>query len=35
VNCYAIWQRLNAVASVFEYDVDADDNYKGTLTEWK
>ena len=29
------WQRLNAVASVFEYEVDADDNYKGTLTEWK
>ena len=29
------WQRLNAVASVFEYDVDAQDNYKGTLTEWK
>jgi hypothetical protein len=31
----AAWQRLNAVASVFEYDVDADDNFKGTLTEWK
>jgi hypothetical protein len=31
----AKWQRLNAVASVFEYEVDADDNYKGTLTEWK
>ena len=29
------WQRLNAVASVYEYEVDADDNYKGTLTEWK
>jgi len=29
------WQRLNAVASVFEYEVDADDNYKGVLTEWK
>ena len=29
------WQRLNAVASVFEYEVDAKDNYKGTLTEWK
>jgi len=31
----ANWQRLNTVASVFEYEVDADDNYKGTLTEWK
>jgi hypothetical protein len=29
------WQRLNAVASVFEYEVDAGDNYKATLTEWK
>ena len=29
------WQRLNAVAGVFEYEVDADDNYKATLTEWK
>src|SRR6266567_1046397 len=31
----AKWQRLNAVASVFEYEVDANDNYKATLTEWK
>ena len=31
----AKWQRLNAVATVFEYEVDANDNYKGTLTEWK
>ena len=29
------WLRLNGVASVFEYDVDADDNYTGELTEWK
>jgi hypothetical protein len=29
------WQRVNAVATVFEYEVDADDNYKATLTEWK
>jgi len=29
------WRRLNAVASVFEYEVDANDNYKGELTEWK
>ena len=29
------WQRLNAVASVFEYEVDGDDNYTGALTEWK
>jgi hypothetical protein len=29
------WQRLNAVASVFEYEVDADDNYTGVFTEWK
>ena len=28
------WQRLNAVASVFEYEVDATDSYKATLTEW-
>jgi hypothetical protein len=31
----AKWKRLNAVASVFEYEVDADDNYTGTITEWK
>lgn len=31
----AKWKRLNSVASVFEYEVDADGNYKGTLTEWK
>ena len=31
----AKWQRLNAVASLFEYEVDADGNYKGTLAEWK
>ena len=29
------WKRLNKVASVFEYDVDANDNYKGGLWEWK
>jgi hypothetical protein len=29
------WQRLNAVAAVFEYDVDPDDAFKGVLTEWK
>jgi hypothetical protein len=29
------WQRLNSVASLFEYEVDTDDNFKGTLTEWK
>jgi hypothetical protein len=22
------WQRLNAITSVFEYEVDADDNFK-------
>ena len=31
----AKWQRLNAVAGLFEYEVDADDNYKATLNEWK
>jgi hypothetical protein len=29
------WQRLNAVASLFEYEVDVQDTYKGALTEWK
>jgi hypothetical protein len=29
------WQRLNTVASLFEYEVDADDTFKGVLTEWK
>jgi len=29
------WQRLNTVAGLFEYEVDANDNYKGTLIEWK
>src|SRR4029453_14108395 len=31
----AKWQRLNSVAGLFEYDADADGNYKGTLIEWK
>ena len=31
----ASWQRLNAVATVFEYEVDADDNYKSEYSEWK
>ena len=29
------WKRLNTVASVFEYDVDAAGNYTGGLWEWK
>jgi hypothetical protein len=29
----AKWQRLNAVASLFEYEVDADDSYRATLSE--
>ena len=29
------WTRLNSVGSLFEYEVDAEGNYKGTLTEWK
>jgi hypothetical protein len=29
------WQRLNAVAGVFEYEVDANDRFKGTIWEWK
>jgi hypothetical protein len=29
------WKRLSAVASVFEYEVDAEDNFKATLAEWK
>jgi hypothetical protein len=29
------WQRLNAVACLFEYEVDAEGNYSGTLFEWK
>lgn len=29
------WRRLNAVASVFEYDLDANDNYKSEFSEWK
>jgi hypothetical protein len=31
----AKWQRLNSVAGLFEYEVDAEGNYKGTLIEWK
>ncbi len=31
----ANWQRLNAVASLFEYEVDADDNYTVEFFEWK
>jgi len=29
------WVRLNAVAGVFEYEVDAQGNTKGQLWEWK
>lgn len=29
------WRRLNPVAGVFEYDLDANDNYKGEIVEWK
>jgi hypothetical protein len=29
------WQRVNGVAGIFEYEVDADDNYKAELFEWK
>lgn len=29
------WARLNNVAGVFEYEVDADGNTKGELWEWK
>jgi hypothetical protein len=29
------WQRLNTVACIFEYEVDANDAYKASLTEWK
>ena len=31
----AKWQRLNSVAGLFEYEVDATDGYRATLTEWK
>ncbi len=29
------WRRLNGVASVYEYQVNADDTYEGQLWEWK
>jgi hypothetical protein len=29
------WQRLNGVAGVFEYEVDAQGNTRGQLWEWK
>ena len=29
------WQRLNSIACVFEYEVDAQGNSKGQLWEWK
>lgn len=29
------WSRLNNVASIFEYEVDAEGNTKGELWEWK
>ena len=29
------WQRLNAIAGVFEFEVDAQGNTKGQLWEWK
>ena len=30
-----VWQRLNQVAAVFEYEVDADGNTVGRIWEWK
>ena len=29
------WARLNSVAAVFEYDVDAQGNTKAQISEWK
>lgn len=29
------WSRLNSVACIFEYEVDADDNHSAQLWEWK
>jgi hypothetical protein len=29
------WAKLNSIAGVFEYEVDAQGNTKGQLTEWK
>jgi hypothetical protein len=29
------WTRLNSIAGAFEYEVDAQGNTKGQLTEWK
>lgn len=29
------WSRLNSVAAIFEYEVDADGNSRSTLWEWK
>ncbi len=29
------WSRLNSVASIFEYEVDAEGNSRSTLWEWK
>ena len=29
------WSRLNTVAAIFEYEVDAEGNSRSTLWEWK
>ena len=32
---HAKWTRLNAIATLFEYEVDAEGDGKGTFQEWK
>ena len=31
----AVWSRLNSVAAIFEYEVDAEGNSRSQLWEWK
>jgi hypothetical protein len=31
----SVWQRLNAVATLFKFDVSPDDSYTAAFTEWK
>jgi hypothetical protein len=35
IECWAAWARLNSVAAIYEYEVDAQGNTKGEVWEWK
>ena len=34
-SAHSKWTRLNSIATMFEYEIDAEGNGKGNFTEWK